>query len=82
MYGKPKEFYGKSMEVYGHAWKCMEKSKFVKIYGNVWKINGNPMKIYETPLTNASATWHVPMECAHGMCSWRALMECVRMPLS
>ena len=34
------------MEVYGHAWKCMEKSKFVKIYGNVWKIHGNLMKNY------------------------------------
>ena len=50
LYGKCmenlKEFYGKSMDMYGHAWKCMEKSKFVKIYGNVWKIHGNLMKNY------------------------------------
>ena len=41
MYGKPKEFYGTSMEVYGHAWKCMEKSKFVKsmeMYGKSMEI--------------------------------------------
>ena len=24
MYGNPKEILGKPMEVYGHAWKCME----------------------------------------------------------
>ena len=46
MYGKHKEIYGKPMEVCAHAWKCMEKLKFVESYGNVWKIYGNLMKNY------------------------------------
>ena len=51
LYGKCmenlEEFYGKSMDMYGHAWKCTEKSKFVKIYGNVWKCIENLWKSNE-----------------------------------
>ena len=46
MYGKSKEVYGNSVDMYGHAWKCMEKSKYVKIYGNVWKCAKTHEELY------------------------------------
>ena len=53
MYGKSQEFYGKFMDMYGHAWTCMEKPKFMKIYGNawtcmerLWKCIGKSMEVY------------------------------------
>ena len=42
MYGKAKEFYGKSMDMHGNVWKF----EICEIYGNVWKIYGNLMKNY------------------------------------